>query len=72
MSIFQDNEIYTLLRLGIEIWDSDLPNSGPQTRGIISRIAEHEESSKQNCLANRQLRIAIVVLILEPENYTCI
>lgn len=51
------------------VYNSDvilLPNSGPHTLGIISRIAEQDESSKQNCLASRQFRVAVVVLTLEP------
>lgn len=43
------------------------PNSGPQTLGIISRIAEQEASSKHNCLANKQFSIAIVFFMLGPE-----
>lgn len=44
------------------------PNSGPQTRGIISKIALQDESSKHNCLANRQFKIAIGVFISDPVN----
>lgn len=44
-----------------------VPNSGPQTLGIISRIAEQEGSSKHSCRANKQFNIAIVVFVLGPE-----
>lgn len=49
---------------------SDLPNSGPQTLGIISRMAAHEASSKHNCLASRQFSIAIAVFVFGPESKT--
>uniref|UniRef100_A0A8D8A2Y3 (northern house mosquito) hypothetical protein n=1 Tax=Culex pipiens TaxID=7175 RepID=A0A8D8A2Y3_CULPI len=40
--------------------------TGPHTRGMISRMAEHDGSSKQSCLANIQFKIAIAVLIFDP------
>ena len=46
----------------------NLPGIGPHTRGIISKIAEHDGSSKHNCLANIQFSIAKAALILDPEN----
>lgn len=36
-----------------------LPGTGPQTRGIISNMAEHDGSSKHNWRAKIQLNIAI-------------
>lgn len=46
------------------------PTSGPQTLGIISKMAEQEASSKQNCLARRQFKMATVVFVLGPETNT--
>lgn len=46
--------------------DEYSPSSGPQTRGIISRMALQDGSSKHNCRANRQLRIATAVLTFGP------
>lgn len=45
---------------------NDSPNSGPQTRGIISKMALQDESSKHNCRANRQFKIAIGAFISDP------
>ena len=42
------------------------PNSGPQTRGIISKVALQDESSKHNCRANKQFKIDIGVFISDP------
>lgn len=44
-----------------------LPGTGPHTRGIISKMAEHDGSSKHNCLASMQFKIAIAVLMFGPE-----
>lgn len=38
---------------------SHLPGTGPQTRGIISNMAEHDGSSKHSWRAKIQLNIAI-------------
>ena len=46
---------------------SFLPGTGPQTRGIISKMAEQDGSSKHNCRANIQLSIAIAALIFDPK-----
>jgi len=43
-----------------------LPTSGPQTRGIISSMAEHELSLKQSWRAVMQLRIATVGFVFDP------
>lgn len=44
-----------------------LPGTGPQTRGIISRIAEHDGSSKHNCRARMQFNIAIAIFTFGPK-----
>lgn len=36
------------MRTGVFAAKRHLPGTGPQTRGIISRIAEHDGSSKHN------------------------
>lgn len=40
---------------------------GPQTRGIISNMAEHDGSSKQSCRARMQFNMATTPLMVEPE-----
>jgi hypothetical protein len=44
------------------------PSSDPHTRGIISKMAEQDASSKHSCRASRHLRIATAVLTLGPKN----
>lgn len=46
----------------------DLPGTGPHTLGIISKIAEQDGSSKHNCLAKIQFKMAIADLLFEPVN----
>lgn len=36
----------------------NIPGTGPQTRGIISNMAEHDVSSKHNWRAEIQLNVA--------------
>lgn len=43
-----------------------LPGTGPQTLGIISKMAEQDGSSKHNCLAKMQFSIAIAVFMFWP------
>lgn len=47
-----------------------LPGTGPQTRGMISRMAEHDGSSKHSWRARMQFRIDSVDLTLEPVTFT--
>lgn len=42
------------------------PGTGPQTLGIISKIAEHDGSSKHSWRANIQFSIAIAIFTLGP------
>ena len=63
VSQFTVNRTLNLIRS-----DNYSPSSDPHTRGIISRIAEHDVSSKHNWRASRHLRIATAVLTLGPKN----
>jgi len=56
------NKILNLIRT-----DNYSPSSDPHTRGMISKIAEQDVSSKHNCRASRHLRIATAVLTLGPK-----
>ena len=47
---------------------NNLPSSDPHTRGIISKMAEQDASSKHSCRASRHLRIATAVFTLGPKN----
>lgn len=47
--------------------ESHSPGTGPHTRGIISSMAEQDGSSKHNCRAKMQLRMAI--FSLDPSIY---
>lgn len=49
-----------------KIYQIYLPGTGPQTLGMISKIAEQDGSSKHNCLAKMQFRIAIAVFMFWP------
>jgi hypothetical protein len=67
--------VLVALKLGKEIGkervtrnDNYSPSSDPHTRGIISKIAEQDASSKHSCRASRHLRIATAVLTLGPKN----
>lgn len=43
-----------------------LPGTGPHTLGMISKIAEHDGSSKHSCRARMQFRMASADLMFVP------
>ncbi|KAL4712512.1 hypothetical protein ACJJTC_007528 [Scirpophaga incertulas] len=57
---------FTFILCGMSANHLHLPSSDPQTRGMISKMAEQEASSKQSCRASRQLRMAMVPFIPGP------
>lgn len=61
---------FSFWRKVINIVMVHLPSSGPQTRGMISKMAEHDASSKHNWRASKQFSIAIAVFIFGPANKT--